>query len=393
MFSKPIPRLVLQIVLFVLTIVTTTLSGADWIGLPYHTISEAFSIGLSYSIPFLLILTVHEFGHFFMARYYHVPVSLPYYIPVYFLGIMPSIGTMGSFIKMKPAFTTTRQYFDIGIAGPLAGFIVALGFLIYGFTHLPEKEYIFNVHPEYQQFGLDYDKHVYDKGFLRYTDSIHHIKANRNEDFKPAAHYEMFAIGENLLFYIFKNYIVDDASRVPNKYEMMHYPVLFAAYLALFFTALNLIPIGQLDGGHVLYGLVGYKKHLVISKILFIAFVCYASLGFVDFKLSQDEVVKDILLLALLLWTVFRPLFKDWKNVLLTALAVLVFELGAISVLPSVKGYTGWLVFIVILSRVLGVQHPKANVEMPLGISRKILGWLSLLIFVLCFSPQPFMID
>ena len=82
MFSKPIPRLVLQIVLFVLTIVTTTLSGADWIGLPYHTIFEAFSIGLSYSVPFLLILTVHEFGHFFMARYYHVPVSLPYYIPV-----------------------------------------------------------------------------------------------------------------------------------------------------------------------------------------------------------------------------------------------------------------------------------------------------------------------
>jgi hypothetical protein len=106
-------------VLFVLTLLTTTLSGADWIGLPYHTLEEAFSMGLSYSVPFLLILTVHEFGHFFTARYYNVPVSLPYYIPVYFLGIMPSIGTMGAFIKMKPAFTTTRQYFDIGIAVPL----------------------------------------------------------------------------------------------------------------------------------------------------------------------------------------------------------------------------------------------------------------------------------
>jgi membrane-associated protease RseP (regulator of RpoE activity) len=393
MFSKPIPRLVLQIVLFVLTLLTTTLSGADWIGLPFHTLEEAFSMGLSYSVPFLLILTVHEFGHFFTARYYNVPVSLPYYIPVYFLGIMPSIGTMGAFIKMKPAFTTTRQYFDIGIAGPLAGFIVAFGFLMYGFTHLPEKEYIFKVHPEYQQFGLDYDKHVYNQSFLRYSDSVHYVQANRSKDFKPAEHYEMFGIGENLLFYIFKNYVVDDASRVPNKYEMMHYPILFAAYLALFFTALNLIPIGQLDGGHVLYGLVGFEKHFVLSKILFIAFVCYASLGFVDFKLPQEEVMRDILLLALLLWTVFRPLFKEWKNVLLTALAVLVFELGTISAFPSIKGYTGWLVFIVILSRILGIQHPKASVEMPLSVSRKIIGWLTLLIFVLCFSPQPFMIE
>jgi membrane-associated protease RseP (regulator of RpoE activity) len=393
MFNKPIPKLILQLFLFVLTIVTTTLSGAEWIGLPCKTLEEAFSIGLSYSVPFLLLLTVHEFGHFFTARHYNVPVSLPYFIPVYFLGFIASIGTMGAFIRMKPAFTTTRQYFDIGIAGPLAGFVTAMGFLIYGFNHLPEKEYIYKIHPEYKQFGLAYENHVYNQSFLRLSDSLHHVQINSNQAFKPAEHYEMFAIGENLLFYIFKNYVVDDATRVPNKYELMHYPILFAAYLALFFTSLNLIPIGQLDGGHVLYGLIGYEKHAIVSKVLLILFVAFASLGFVNFKLNQEEVIKDILLLGLILWTLFRPLFKDWKNVLLVSLAVMVLELSSSTLFPSISGYSGWLFFAFILSRFLGIQHPKASVEMPLNLSRKILGWIALLIFVFCFSPQPFLLN
>lgn len=396
MFNKPIPRLILQITLFLLTIVTTSLSGADWIGLPFKTFEQAFTIGLSYSVPFLLILTVHEFGHFFTARYYKVPVSLPYYIPMYFLGIMASIGTMGAFIKMKPSFTTTRQFFDIGLAGPLAGFVVALGFLIYGFTHLPPKEYIFKVHSEYKQFGLDYEKHVYNQTFMRYADSLHHqkmIDSNlTKESFQASEHYEMMAVGDNLLFYIFRNYLVKDKSLVPNKYELMHYPILFAGFLALFFTSLNLIPIGQLDGGHILYGLIGYDKHKITARVLFVLFVSYASLGFVEFNVSQSKLVEDIAILGFILWFVFKPMFEDWKNVLIITLAVLAFVLIMNSLFPTLIGYTGWLVYSAILSRMLGLEHPRANNEIPLGLGRKILGWIALLIFVLCFTPQPLII-
>jgi membrane-associated protease RseP (regulator of RpoE activity) len=398
MFSKPIPKLILQIVLFLVTIVTTSLSGAEWIGLPVNSFEEAFVVGLSYSGPFLLILTVHEFGHFFTAKYYKVPVSLPYYIPVYFLGIMQSLGTMGAFIKMKPSITTTKQFFDIGIAGPLAGFIVALVFLFYGFTHLPPREHIFNVHKEYKQFGLAYENHVYNQTFLRSIDSLNHLKYVKNKqisegEFQAQEHYEMMAVGDNLLFWLFKNYVAPDKSLVPNKYEMMHYPILFAGFLALFFTSLNLIPIGQLDGGHVLYGLIGYEKHKILAKGLFVLFVSYAALGFVRFNVDQNELIKNILLLGVILWVVFKPMFEDIKTVVILCLSVLVAELLLSVLLPTINGYTAWLFYSVILSRVLGIVHPRANIEMPLSTGRKILGWITLIIFILCFTPQPIMIE
>lgn len=74
--------------------------------------------------------------------------------PFGFFSLVPSIGTMGAFIRIKGAVTTRKEYFDIGVAGPLAGFIVAMGVLYYGFTHLPAPEYIFTIHPEYKVFGL-----------------------------------------------------------------------------------------------------------------------------------------------------------------------------------------------------------------------------------------------
>jgi membrane-associated protease RseP (regulator of RpoE activity) len=397
MFSKPIPKLILHIVLFLLTIITTSLAGAEWMGLPVKSLQEAIISGLNYAFPFLLILTVHEFGHFFTARYYHVPVSLPYFIPMYFFGVAESIGTMGAFIKMQPAFTTTRQYFDIGVAGPLAGLVVAFGFLIYGFSHLPAKTYIFQVHPEYKVFGLDYEKHVYSQKFMRFSDSLHHVQLVQNglikTEFQPREHYETMAIGDNLLFYLIKNYFVEDKTLVPNKYELMHYPILFASFLALFFTSLNLIPIGQLDGGHVIYGLFGYDKHKIISRLFFVAFVFYACLGFVDFYVSEDELIKSIVILAFILWFLFRPLFSEWKSVALLALSVLAIELLLSTLFPNVKGYIGWVVYAGILSRVVGVTHPVANVEMPLSSGRKILGWLTLLMFILCFTPQPFIVE
>src|SRR5688572_17568866 len=149
--------------LFAVTFVTTTLAGAEWVYgksilMPGYTMNDFLS-GLSYSIPFLLILTVHEFGHYFTAAYNKIKASLPYYIPLPPLPLM--LGTLGALIRIRSRIHSTQQNFDIGIAGPLAGFVVALALLYYGFATLPPPEYIYQFHPEYEQYGLDYADHVY----------------------------------------------------------------------------------------------------------------------------------------------------------------------------------------------------------------------------------------
>jgi hypothetical protein len=154
--------------LFIVTFITTTLAGAEWTHGKSVLVSgftwQDFYSGLPYSICFLSILTAHEFGHYFTAIYYRVRTSLPYYIPLPPIPMM--LGTLGALIRLKQRVNSTRENFDIGIAGPLAGFVVSLGFLFYGFTHLPPPEYIFSIHPEYEQFGLDYANFVYEPGFL-----------------------------------------------------------------------------------------------------------------------------------------------------------------------------------------------------------------------------------
>ncbi len=139
--------------LFLVTLVTTTLAGAEWvygksIFMEGYTWADFFS-GMPYSIPFLLILTVHEFGHYFTAIHYKVRTTLPYYIPLPPLPLM--FGTLGAVIRLKSRVPSKQQTFDIGIAGPLAGFVIALAVLWYGFATLPPPEYIFQFHPEYQQ--------------------------------------------------------------------------------------------------------------------------------------------------------------------------------------------------------------------------------------------------
>ena len=254
-------RVLLQLGLFIITFITTTLAGAEWaygrsIFAPDYSWSDFLS-GLEFSIPFLLILTVHEFGHYFVARYHKVKVTLPYYLPMPPLPF--SIGTMGALIRLREKVYSKKQNFDIGLAGPLAGFVTALVILFYGFTHLPEPEYIFQIHPEYEQYGLSYADYVYE---------------NQKESIID------ITIGKNLLFLFFENYVADPA-RVPNPHEIMHYPFIFAGFLSLVFTFLNLLPIGQLDGGHVSYGLFGFKIHRIIASVIFVAFLFYAGIGVV----------------------------------------------------------------------------------------------------------------
>ncbi len=392
-FYKKYGNYITQGLLFIITMITTTLSGAEWIGSGSIFYSEDYSFedflsGLYFSIPFLGILTVHEFGHYFTARWYKIKVTLPYYIPFWFQ--IPLIGTMGAVIRIKEGIKSRKEFFDIGIAGPLAGFVVAIGVLFYGFTHLPEPEHIFSIHPEYEEFGLDYKDNVYSYEYQRTYDSLNFKEVYPNEEFTPSASYPILELGSNLTFKFFEKYVVSDASKIPNVYEMMHYPWLFAGYLALFFTALNLLPIGQLDGGHVLYGLFGLQKHKKMSEILFFVLIFYAGIGLISPVLTMEELFWQVPLYLIFLYFIFGRLDKRPMDKLLIAVFILTGQFLISFYDPSIQGYPGWLLFALIIGRVIGVYHPPAYFDQPLSPGRKILGWISLVVFVISFSPAPF---
>lgn len=357
--------------LFIVTFITTTLAGAEWtygksVLVGGFTWNDFYS-GLPYSICFLSILTAHEFGHYFVAIYHRVKTSLPYYIPLPPIPLM--FGTLGALIRLRQRVNTTRENFDIGIAGPLAGFVVAIGFLFYGFTHLPPPEYIFEIHPEYKQFGMDYAKYVYDPGFM------------------PEGSLNTF-IGKNLLFLFFENYVADPA-RLPNIHEIVHYPFLFAGFLALVFTSINLLPIGQLDGGHVLYGLVGHAWHRKVATVFFLGFLFYAGLGFIHPKDGWGVLWYQIPLFIGFLYMALRGLQVSERDTWMYALIIFTVQYAIVNVFPDVRGYPGWLLFAFIIGRFVGVQHPPSEFEQPLSQGRIILGWIALLIFILCFAPNP----
>ena len=385
MLNKETKTLSIQFLLFVLTIITTTFAGAGFMN--FETVKhihreddgafwDVFISGLWYSIPFLSILTIHEFGHYFMAKYHKLKVTLPYYIPFWLPG-MVSIGTLGAVIKLKSPTQSKKQFFDVGVAGPLAGFVAALVVLYYGFTHLAPYQDILLIHPEYQvyidKYGADY--------------AVHAIAEMNKEGVM------LLGIGDNLLFWFFKNYVASNPADVPGVYEVMHYPFLFAGYLALFFTSLNLLPIGQLDGGHVLYGLIGKEKQDVVSRVFFLLFVSWAGIGLLNPKMPFDDLLWQVPLYGGFLYFLFMKVFESKTTALTYALGVFAFQFVIASIFPLFEGYNGWLVFAFILSRVLGVYHPRAFIEEPLNTKRKIIGWVALLVFVLCFSPTPFVVE
>ncbi len=395
----------IQLALFIITIVTTTFAGAEWtIGefVFFGMTWDDFIFGFNFSIPFLLILTFHEFGHYFTARYHKISVSLPYYIPMWFgfIGI-PTIGTMGAFIRIRENIASRIKYFDVGVSGPIAGSVVALFLLIYGFKTLPETEYIYEVHPEYEVFGeyfeekmngldtviLKVDLDSTRRGYAGLQDTI---QTNR-----PGS----ISFGDNILMNLGRKYLAPDDRYVPSANELMHYPILLAAFLAFFFTALNLLPIGQLDGGHVLFGLFGPKYHAIISRILFTAFLFYAGLGWVssaDLVNNSLEGIGSFLLsigvyLFLVYWSSFS-VFKENRDRLLYATAMLTAQYFIASAF-KIEGYSGWLLFSLLIGRFIGVDHPPVVDNRDLTPGRKILGWVALVIFILCFSPRPLVID
>ncbi len=378
--DKEQKRILIQVVLFLLTLVTATIAGAEWVfGKSIYAVGEGDSLtlnsqyswanffsGLPFSLSFLLILSVHEFGHYFTARFHQIKTSLPYYIPLPPFPML--LGTLGALIRIRQRIPTSTKNFDIGIAGPLAGFMAALIILCYGFINLPPPEYIFQIHPEYKQFGLGYASHVYTAEFMKGALDIF--------------------MGSNLLFQFMSETLADPA-RMPNGHEVMHYPFLFAGYLSLVFTAINLMPIGQLDGGHVVYGLFGAKGHRWIASSVFIAFVFFAGVGIVRPGHLADNPLWHIPLYLGFLYFTCRGLGFETKTTIIVSLTIFLLQYFLVMIRPDLNGFQGWLLFAFILGRFIGVRHPGAEVEEPLTDGRKILGWIALVILVLCFTPNP----
>lgn len=357
------------------------MAGAEWTTAKSWLASDAvgnfkigmgmsdFWDGLPYSIAFLSFLTFHEFGHYFLSVYHNVKCSLPYYIPIFIPGIF-NIGSFGAVIRIREVPTSTKKFFDIGIAGPIAGFVVSMFLLVYGFLTLPPmEEYVYNLHPEYEE--------IY--GGVPTAEQLAAQEPNR----------VFYGIGSSLLFEFCKATLASDPAQVPPDFELMHYPFLFVGFITLFFTALNLLPIGQLDGGHVIYGMFGRKVASVVSRISVIALILIGGNGIVNLQ-EQDSLIPGLIYFAFLIF-IYSRMFKKmaaWKVAIGAAVTVL-FQASLLFVWPNLEPSLIWLIYSFIAVRFLGVDHPPALVEHKLDKRRQLLGWFAIAIFILCFTPNP----
>ena len=207
-----------NIVLLLATVVTTVWAGALHQGVNLLQEPSRFAVGLPYSLALLAILGVHELGHYVVARWHGVDVTLPYFIPV-----PMGLGTFGAFIQMKSLIRSRRAVFDIGIAGPLAGLLIAIPALY---------------------FGL--------RGAAPIEDGTHTMGMHAGSSVLLAVIYQL-ANGGGL----------GDA-------VIQLSPIAFAGWIGVFITALNLLPVGQLDGGHIAYGLFGRRHARAIGMGTFL---------------------------------------------------------------------------------------------------------------------------
>jgi hypothetical protein len=287
-------RIWLNILLFVVTVIATFVVGFSWsIGYKYAALfsqdpelgvdpgmimnPEIVILSLIYAVVLLGILLGHEMGHYLACRYYKIDATLPYFIPA------PTfIGTMGAFIRIRTPITKKHQLFDIGIAGPLTSFVLSLPAIVLGLylskavPSLPEETSIL--------FG--------DPLILEFVESI-----------------------------FFKG--------IPEGFDIVPHPIAFAGWVGILVTALNLFPVGQLDGGHVVYAIFGKKSRKLAPYFLGI-----------------------FILLGIFFWI-------------------------------------GWFVW-ALLIYFLGLKHPHiSDEEKTLSAGRRLLGVLCLLIFALSFTPEP----
>ena len=362
----------LHLGLFLLTLASTVYVGGVLVGRGVLYLEAGWTAyvldGLRYAVPFLLFLTAHEFGHFFAARRHGIDVSLPYYIPLGPLGF----GTLGAVIRIREPIRRTRQLFDIGAAGPLAGVVVAFGLLAYALATLPPASYL-----------LDVPGHEATAAYVA-----------AYGEFPPLVAPDggmVLLFGDTPLFWLVRQAVPG----LPSPSELMHYPVLLAAWLALFFTALNLLPVGQLDGGHVVYALFGPRVHGLVARAVTLALFVSGAVGFGHDIPPQlgPWAWATYPVLGLVLLVLFGRLFReDLRLAVGAAAAVLGVAYVANALLPGVAdavGYWGWLIWVGLIVFLIRVDHPPVLVHEPLTPARRALGYLCLALFVLSFSIQP----
>jgi membrane-associated protease RseP (regulator of RpoE activity) len=216
-------RVRLNVILFVFTVLSTLLAGTQFIGSPtFDALRRAPSwwwllSGVPFAVTLVMTLGVHEFGHYFAARYYRVPVSLPYFIPVPppFL-----FGTLGAVIRMRAPARDRNALFDIAAAGPLAGLVIAVPAVVLG---------------------------------IRWSTVA------------PATPGVSYMFGDSLLT---QTLVSLWFGPLPEGMKLYTHPVFDAAWVGLLVTALNLMPVGQLDGGRIAYALFG-RGHRAIGIATF----------------------------------------------------------------------------------------------------------------------------
>ena len=361
-------------VLFAATFVCVTFVGIIWVGHSAQAESywEMWPQGALFAVLLLAFLGTHEFGHYFAAVYHKVKVSLPYFIP-----IPLGIGTLGAVIKIQERIQDTRKLFDIGIAGPIAGFVVSLMILLYGFATLPGPEFIEN--------------------FAGHEEIVTHIQETGTfPDEPPETSPEgaTILLGNTILY----SFLAGFFDNVPPMYEMYHYPFLFAGWLGLFFTALNLTPVGQLDGGHILYSLIGYEKHKKVARIAFGGITTLAGIEAIPFLyINLNEWMPGYGYVSILLWgLVLLFLFnKGFYRDIRWIAPVWAFSFGiAVIYLFLSSGFTQagsliWVFWSFFLVYFVKMEHPPVIYRRPLSPGRRRLGWISMAVFVLCISPTP----
>lgn len=263
-----------NLVLFILTCITTFITG--WVQNGY------WQAGFWYGGAIITILLSHEMGHYLMCRKYGIQATLPFFIP--FPPFINPFGTLGAVIKMESVIPSRKALFDVAVAGPLAGLALSIPAIYFGV-----------------QFSDIIEVHKSDMSGTVY-------------------------LGESFLFSTLSHLAI---GRLPENQDVILHPLAYAGWAGLFVTALNLLPIGQLDGGHVVYALFG-RRHSVVATVAMIAFA---------------------------------------------GIAVFV--------------YPGWILFLLLLVW-FGYKHPPTLDETPIDPVRVVIGIITLIVFVLSFTPEPF---
>lgn len=305
--ARPRRRPWLHLALLLATCATTLLAGHDLAAeAGPTTLAEVVARGWPYAAALLAILGAHEFGHYALARRHGVDATLPYFIPVPF-----GVGTFGAVMRMRSSPPSRRAVLDIGVAGPLAGFAVALPLLLWGLAHSTVIDA-----PTLPRAGLDSPWQL----LLAWREG----RLDAPAEAVGAIQY----MGDSLLTWGAQRLLW---GALPPGRELLLHPVAFAAWLGMLVTALNLVPIGQLDGGHLTYALLGRARAERLSRLLSLA------------------------LLA-------AGLLLSWN----------------------------WLAWWLVTRVAVGVRHPPTWDERPLDAGRAALAVAGLVLFVLTFVPVPF---